>query len=693
MATLLTDLGRQLGVISGGNGIYGLLFSAVVIPLLMASSEKVWQFFRAVFDRLAKFLIVLVKRHITSWFTGHEVAHANIHSSNFIYPTILHGLLHTYKKNEARQSYLTVLTSMVTNSEMWEHSYSYMLNTTPYFRVEVDYSGKNAVRFNNSMDANSMRFYRFKYQGYSIRCNIINREYTTYMEPNKPTKEKEAFIQIEVISYSSVKPSNADEILSNFLRDTFDLQGKIPYVYTIRLEKSYNAMMQRYLYNYRDSVSGLLEYTDESVDEISLLVSHIKQDDGNDEYLPSSVYVAAQHNNSMTDRVNVLISDDDRVQDNGTVKKINFATLFNYYLSKDYRDTHRYSGYSYMYRDGRVVLIYNMSNSDETITWHMVIISIGKVVTIDALRNLIVEIGTATSSIKEKSEKKEVNVYNLVNGNWQSYKMEKRDMTTVYLPSTVRNAVCDTFNDFRSQEELYSMCGVPYRKCLLFYGPPGCGKTSLVKSLCYEQQISIYTVNVNDEYINDDTIITVLNQLGASGLKVLLFEDIDTAFADKEKMAHETKVSIEKHTSEKTTSEKVNRKFLTYTGLLNALDGVLSNQRGVVTVMTTNYPEKLGAAFVREGRIDMKFEIRRANHEQIEQMLTKLVEVRRKFYDPTNIDKPLSPDMLARIKEFARRIPEYKLAPCTLQQFFLERIKFLDKMFDHEALIAMIKPD
>ena len=53
--------------------------------------------------------------------------------------------------------------------------------------------------------------------------------------------------------------------------------------------------------------------------------------------------------------------------------------------------------------------------------------------------------------------------------------------------------------------------------------------------------------------------------------------------------------------SEITNKIKITQKYLTYSGLLNALDGVLSNQNGVITIMTTNHIEKLGDAFLRPG--------------------------------------------------------------------------------------------
>lgn len=119
-------------------------------------------------------------------------------------------------------------------------------------------------------------------------------------------------------------------------------------------------------------------------------------------------------------------------------------------------------------------------------------------------------------------------------------------------------------------EKLYRKVEVPYRKGILFYGPPGTGKTSLVKAIAFEYQVPLYIIDVNAEGINDDTIVEILNslgknhlmflfysigcmyciviitllKLGGNGLKILLFEDIDTAFADKEKMAKEDKTII-----------------------------------------------------------------------------------------------------------------------------------------------------
>lgn len=55
---------------------------------------------------------------------------------------------------------------------------------------------------------------------------------------------------------------------------------------------------------------------------------------------------------------------------------------------------------------------------------------------------------------------------------------------------------------------------------------------------------------------------------------------------------------------------------LTFSGFLNAIDGVRS-QEGRIIIMTTNYKEKLDPALLRPGRVDEMYEINYASKYQI----------------------------------------------------------------------------
>ena len=153
--------------------------------------------------------------------------------------------------------------------------------------------------------------------------------------------------------------------------------------------------------------------------------------------------------------------------------------------------------------------------------------------------------------------------------------------------------------------------------------------------------MDIYLINVNDDEITDDSVVDILNSIGGGSNKIVLFEDIDTAFADKKKLVNEHKLDIKFKTKSSDNTEEETRdteffdqskKFLTYSGLLNALDGMLSNQNGVFTIMTTNHIDRLGAAFLRPGRIDRKFELKECNDEQIVNMVKTFIQKRNKIF-------------------------------------------------------------
>ena len=67
----------------------------------------------------------------------------------------------------------------------------------------------------------------------------------------------------------------------------------------------------------------------------------------------------------------------------------------------------------------------------------------------------------------------------------------------------------------------------------------------------------------------------------------------------------------------------LNNQGVSMSGLLNAIDGVAS-QEGRVLVMTTNHPEKLDDALVRPGRVDMRIEFALANKQQSRELFMRM---------------------------------------------------------------------
>lgn len=89
--------------------------------------------------------------------------------------------------------------------------------------------------------------------------------------------------------------------------------------------------------------------------------------------------------------------------------------------------------------------------------------------------------------------------------------------------------------------------------------------------------MNICMVSLSDKDMSDDQLNHLLNS--APPRSIILLEDIDAAFQQRD-------------------AQHVNR--VTFSGLLNALDGVAA-QEGKLVFMTTNHVDKLDPALVRPG--------------------------------------------------------------------------------------------
>ena len=164
------------------------------------------------------------------------------------------------------------------------------------------------------------------------------------------------------------------------------------------------------------------------------------------------------------------------------------------------------------------------------------------------------------------------------------------------LDSQITETVLEDMKEFIDSEKWYKEMGVPYRRSYLFYGPPGTGKTSFAQALAGHLHFSVCFLNISDN-MNDYNFNSLLNS--APLKSIILIEDVDAMFEGRK------------------NKTQVNR--LTYSGFLNAIDGVRS-QEGRIFIMTTNHKEKLDPALLRPGRIDSKYQLDLASKSQAERM-------------------------------------------------------------------------
>jgi hypothetical protein len=202
-------------------------------------------------------------------------------------------------------------------------------------------------------------------------------------------------------------------------------------------------------------------------------------------------------------------------------------------------------------------------------------------------------------------------------GNWkpESMGMNKRRIETVIMPNKENTVLLRTITDFVDSEDWYVERGINYKKAFLFYGPPGTGKTSMIKALSYEIKRHIHFLNLS--LVESDEQLNKL--LSGIDLKstIIVIEDIDAMSNITHKRQDkpvDRPIDEPKEQEDKPTGSR-----LTLSGLLNQLDG-LHNTHGMLLVMTSNHPEVLDEALIRDGRVDEKILFPSCTYDQIYMM-------------------------------------------------------------------------
>jgi mitochondrial chaperone BCS1 len=175
-----------------------------------------------------------------------------------------------------------------------------------------------------------------------------------------------------------------------------------------------------------------------------------------------------------------------------------------------------------------------------------------------------------------------------------------RPIESVVLPKATKEAMLGDIDDFLSEDswEFYQQHGIPYRRSYLFHGVPGGGKTSLITAVAGKYGRNVAYLQACHPDMSDDNLMAAIR--GAPARSIIVLEDIDGLF-DKER------------------KKKCASSPLTFSGLLNALDGI-GNPAGQIFVLTTNFRDQLDEALIRNGRVDVHVEFTNAVDEQIAEM-------------------------------------------------------------------------
>ena len=219
----------------------------------------------------------------------------------------------------------------------------------------------------------------------------------------------------------------------------------------------------------------------------------------------------------------------------------------------------------------------------------------------------------------DNEDKEKISIYlTSSEGGYLQYlgKRNKRQMDSLYLPKKQKADIIADMEKFLAPatRNRYKKLGINHKRVYLLEGIPGSGKSSLITALASKFNFNIAIVSFVPK-MTDVDLLRIMRSLNDTYEEhssssssddsekkqtMMVFEDIDCIF--KERKSHDE-----------------NKNNITFSGLLNALDGITSDEN-LVCFITTNYKNHLDSALLRPGRIDYIMRFDYSTKEQIQEM-------------------------------------------------------------------------
>ena len=196
----------------------------------------------------------------------------------------------------------------------------------------------------------------------------------------------------------------------------------------------------------------------------------------------------------------------------------------------------------------------------------------------------------------------------------------------------------------------YRHLGIPYKKIFLLHGPPGCGKTSLIKSMsvetgrhimyvpwsrmktCAEFSNIFYEIKVETKVLQQKDVIYVFEDFDANHNDAIKSRNIENLHNQNQQILYD-KTDIEKKKKDiedpilKLALENIMTPMkwgpvdeLTLECVLNTLDGI-KELYDAILIFTTNDISAIDPAVIRPGRIDRIIEMKLASKSVIQEIL------------------------------------------------------------------------
>ena len=219
-------------------------------------------------------------------------------------------------------------------------------------------------------------------------------------------------------------------------------------------------------------------------------------------------------------------------------------------------------------------------------------------------------------TLLSKNKSKLINIFDKLRDNFDSDKIDsidcvslgtfpKKHITTsnVILNKQLQKEIFLDLDIFLKSKPSYYSLGNTYKRIYLFQGPPGNGKTSIIKLISNYLNRMIVLCNLKniEPHRISDSLIDTKNRC------IFVLEDIDREDLSQEDPSKPSRLGL----------------------LLNMFDGLTTPE--CIIIMTCNDINKLDPAFLRPGRIDRIFVVKNADKEQAKRIFLK--------YYPLEVDK------------------------------------------------------
>ena len=188
---------------------------------------------------------------------------------------------------------------------------------------------------------------------------------------------------------------------------------------------------------------------------------------------------------------------------------------------------------------------------------------------------------------------------------------------------------------------------IPLKRGVLLEGPYGTGKSLTARMTARECELNGWTFVLLDKVQGLRAALEFANRYAPA---VVFAEDIDRVMEDRDESAND---------------------------LINTIDGVVSKRSEIMTILTTNFVEKIDKVILRPGRLDAVISLRAPTDEAVKRLL--------RVYAGTLLDDTANVDLAAH--ELSGQIPA-SIREC------VERAKLgmigrgSKKLSDHDLVVA-----